>query len=363
MQNIKSNSVCNAIILIGLSIFFIDNTNLQAQGCIAVRHMSCAAPGTSNADLFKQNQGHWQFTSSYRYFKSFRHFVGDVEQEQRVAEHTQVINHSHAVDLGLIYSPSLRWSFGVYLPYQVNDRSSLYEHYGNSITSNPDQLRFHSQSSGIGDLRINASYWLINPGKFKPYNISLGLGVKLPTGDYKATDQFYKLDKEKVQYTITKPVDQSIQLGDGGVGVSLESQAFYQFSNRLTAYFNGFYLSNPRETNSINFSVADQYAARMGVNVGMAKGFSLMGGGRIEGIPSSDLIGGDKGFRRPGYIISAEPGLAYMNSAFSFVASVPVALYRNRTKSYSDKQDPAGLKHGDAAFADYLISISAAYRF
>jgi hypothetical protein len=39
----------------------------------------------------------------------------------------------------------------------------------------------------------------------------------------------------------------------------------------------------------------------------MAQQIKFSGGIRIEGLPSSDLIGGDRGFRRPGYIISAEP--------------------------------------------------------
>ncbi|HEY5393165.1 MAG TPA: hypothetical protein VIJ57_13665 [Hanamia sp.] len=32
----------------------------------------------------------------------------------------------------------------------------------------------------------------------------------------------------------------------------------------------------------------------------------------LEGIPVYDLIWGSEGFRRPGYIISAEPGITYM---------------------------------------------------
>lgn len=38
--------------------------------------------------------------------------------------------------------------------------------------------------------------------------------------------------------------------------------------------------------------------------------------------------------------------------------NVPIALYRNRIKSYADKLDPKGVAHGDAAFADYLVSLS-----
>ncbi|GAB4021689.1 hypothetical protein GCM10028773_31390 [Spirosoma koreense] len=342
--------------------------------------MSCAAPaGANSADYFKQRTGHWQLSAGYRFFRSYKHFVGDVEQTQRVAQGTQVINVSHAIDLGLTYLVNNRLSFSVNLPVQYYDRSSLYEHYGNAVSTNPAQKRFHTGSQGIGDLRISGSYWLINPVKLPKANIAAGLGVKLPTGDFRATDQFHRLDKEGKDYTVELPVDQSIQLGDGGVGVSVELQGYAQVTKSLTAYANGFYLFNPRETNGVlrnplsttidpvigYFSVADQFAARIGLSQALPfiPGLSVMAGGRVEGVPAHDAIGGSNGFRRPGYIVSVEPGLAYMKGRFSAALTVPIAVYRNRIKSYYDLQDPTGQRHGDAAFADYLVSLNVAKWF
>jgi hypothetical protein len=71
------------------------------------------------------------------------------------------------------------------------------------------------------------------------------------------------------------------------------------------------------------------------------------------------LIGGDRGFRRPGYIISAEPSITYVAKKTSFNLSVPFALKRDRTQSDSDKRRSVATGthvQGDAAFADYLIS-------
>ncbi|MBO0951149.1 hypothetical protein [Fibrella forsythiae] len=354
-----------------------------AQGCVAVRHMSCAAPSGSSAAFFKQRTGTWQVSAGYRYFQSYKHFVGDVEQKQRVEQGTQVINTSHAVDLGITYMPSLRWSVSVNLPLQTNDRSSLYEHYGNPAAGsgiNPDANRFHTGSKGIGDLRISTSYWLINPATLPKTNLAVGVGVKLPTGDYKATDQFHRKTKEGADYTITLPVDQSIQLGDGGVGASIELQGYSQLTKSgLTAYANGFYLFNPRETNGVKrnptattidlvtgeFSVADQFAARLGLSqsIRFVPGLAVMLGGRVEGVPAKDAFGGSNGFRRPGYIVSVEPGFSYMKGGYAAALSVPVAVYRNRTRSYADQLDPLGLKHGDAAFADYLISFNVSRSF
>jgi hypothetical protein len=348
-------------------------TESFSQGCVAVRHMSCtAANSLSSAEYFKQKNGQWQISTGYRYFRSFRHYKGDVEQHERLEQNTEVINLSHALDLGISYQPNARLSFAVNLPIQYNDRSSLYEHYGNSVSANPDQKRFHTYSKGIGDMRISATYWMRNPYKLPKFNFALGAGVKLPTGNPGVTGDFHKLDKEKRDYVINKPVDQSIQLGDGGVGYSLELQGYGQITKSLTAYFNGYYLFNPKETNNVlrspeattidlvtgYFSVADQFAGRIGLSQSLGRGLSVMLGGRVEGVPSSDVFGGSKGFRRPGYIVSVEPGVAYMKGKFSAAVTVPYALYRNRIKSYSDKLDPLGVRHGDAAFADYSVSVN-----
>lgn len=374
--SMKANHYVLAVMALGLSIY---SQSASAQGCVAVRHMSCAAPGASSAQFFQQKSGHWQVNAGYRFFRSFRHFVGDEEQKQRLEQHTEVVNVSHAMDLGISYMPTMRWTLSVNLPVQFNDRSSLYEHYGNTLATNPDQKRFHTRSQGIGDLRLSASYWVINPAKLTKANFSIGAGVKLPTGNYKAEDDFHKRTKDGQDYTIRKPVDQSIQLGDGGVGFNIEGQGYAQLTKGLTAYVNGFYLFNPRETNGVvrspeattidlvtgTFSVADQFAARLGLSqsVRFIPGLAIMLGGRVEGVPALDALGGSSGFRRPGYIVSVEPGLAYMKGKFSASATVPYALYRNRTKSYADRLDPLGVKHGDAAFADYLISLSVSRWF
>jgi hypothetical protein len=107
-------------------------------------------------------------------------------------------------------------------------------------------------------------------------------------------------------------------------------------------------------------SVPDQMMVRGGANYMITKGLTASGGIRFEAIPSSDLIGGDKGFRRPGTILSVEPTINYMAKKANFYLSVPVVIERNRTQSYSDKLRTAATGthvQGDAAFADYLINV------
>lgn len=349
----------------------------SAQGCVAIRNLG-GCGGASNASLL--TKGEWQLGANYRYFRSFRHFRGDTEEAERVENGTQVINLAHSLDLGLSYSISHRFSVSATLPLISYDRSSLYEHYGNSLSSNPEQMRFHTQARGIGDLRISSAFWVFDPEKSTRHNLSVGLGIKLPTGNENVQDEFHKRrSSDGADSIVVKPVDQSIQLGDGGVGISLEVQGFASLSPKTIFYVSGFYLSNPQNTNKTltrgtleganpliaYHSIADQYVARLGLNYALwpAQNLSASLGARIEGIPSSDLIGKSEGFRRPGYVVAAEPGLFYQHGQVNLALSVPVALYRNRVKSTYDLADPSGDRHGDAAFADYSINLGVTWRF
>jgi hypothetical protein len=256
----------------------------------------------------------------------------------------------------------------------------MYEHYGNSATGNPGRNRFETKSVGLGDARFTANYWILDPLKHPKANVMLGLGIKLPTGNSNVKDVVHRRKSDGSDYTLEKPVDQSIQLGDGAIGYNFEVQGYQVLGTKSLLYYNGFYLLSPQNVNETEqfasdrkitdlmiryHSVADQFAARVGVAYDLipSKGFQVMLGTRIEGIPSSDLIGGSDGFRRPGYIISIEPGISYSKSKNMFSLTMPLALVRNRIKSAYDLKDPAGLRQGDAAFADYFISATVSHRF
>lgn len=363
-------------LLIGATFLFLA-ARLTAQGCVAVRQLGGCGNASSSTLLTK---GQWQAGINYRYFRSFRHFRGDHEETERVENGTEVINITHIAEIGLSYSLSNRFSVSVNLPVISYDRASLYEHYGNSTTANPEQKRFHTKACGIGDLRLAGSFWLLNPEHSPKYNISLGLGIKLPTGNENVQDEFHRRKAtDGSDSIVVRAVDQSIQLGDGGVGINLEIQGYVSLFNRATLYASGSYLSNPRNTNNTltrgtltgvdpliaYHSVADQYFARLGINYTLwpAANLSASLGTRLEGVPSKDLIGKSEGFRRPGYILAAEPGLFFQRGQANIALTVPLALYRNRVKSVYDLADPTGQRHGDAAFADYSINLSLAWRF
>ncbi|HUR10978.1 MAG TPA: hypothetical protein VM012_06400 [Flavitalea sp.] len=355
-------------------IIAIVSADTFSQGCVAIR--STGGFCTAETSETMQHGGNWIFAANNRYFKSFRHFVGTDEQHERLEQKTEVINHSYSLDLTLTRVINNRWSLALTAPVISNARSSLYEHGGNTGGKN---ARHSTHSFGLGDIRLSVYRWLIDPVFSKKGNIQVGLGIKLPTGDYKYEDYFIRNDSTRV----LGPVDQSIQLGDGGTGFTAELNTYYNLSRTFSVYGNFYYLLNPREQNGVStarggtpsatairygsavMSVPDQYMARAGVNATFNR-LTLSAGVRDECLPAKDLIGGSSGFRRPGYIISAEPGITYQFKKATIYAFGPIALIRDRTQSVPDKvrtQVTGVYAQGDAAFADYAINIGFSFKF
>ncbi|MDQ3278250.1 MAG: hypothetical protein M3Q06_07980 [Bacteroidota bacterium] len=364
------------LFILALNIFFQQTTS--AQGCVAIRSngATCTMMGYHpDSDHPVVQATGWNLSINSRYFESYKHFVGTKEQHERVENGTEVINHFTSTEFGLTRQLNNRWSLSFYAPITNNIRSSMYEHYGNGSKS--PRARRTTRSFGLGDVRMAAYYWIADPAKAKKANLQVGAGIKLPTGDYRVQDYFFRNDSTKV----LGYVDQSIQLGDGGTGLTLEANTFLNLSRHTSLYANGFYLFNPREHNGVSttrggtpsaaqiaygsdvMSVPDQFMARIGASY-MRGNLSLSGGFRIEGIPAEDVFGGSNGFRRPGYVVSAEPVAAYRVKNTQFYLSVPVALERNRIQSVPDKIRTAQTGtyfQGDAAFADYSINLGVAF--
>lgn len=359
----------NTYTLVTLAAILLSAGHIQAQGCVAIRHFSTCSGHSANSAFLPE--GNWLVGANYRYFKSFRHFRGHEEEPDRVANGTEVINNSHSLDMNFSYGISDRLFAALTLPFVVNVRSSLYEHGRTE--------RHTSFSRGLADARIGLGYWLLSPEKSGGTNMAIGLGLKIPTGNYNATDIFYNVGPNGEPQV--RPVDQSIQPGDGGLGVTLDFQFYQRIAQSMFFYAGGFYLLNPLETNGIRtfretlspvlaneavMSVPDQFSLRGGISYGVnTSGLEISLGARYEGVPVEDLIGGSEGFRRPGQVLSFEPGIGYMKNNVSFNLSVPVAVYRNRPQSVTDLETERATgqpRNGDAAFADYLINFSVNYR-
>jgi len=224
-----------------------------------------------------------------------------------------------------------------------------------------DGQRHSGSSGGLGDVRLVATSWVFKPGDHPNGNVNLGIGVKFPTGEYRATDDYYLANGQ----TILRPVDIAAQPGDGGWGVMLQLQAYQRLAQNLFGYLSGYYLINPRDengterpspTSNLVNSVPDQYLGRAGLSyvIWPSQGLSISLGGRIDGIPVNDLVGSSAGFRRAGYSVYVEPGLNWSFGKNVLSVSVPVAVRRNLERTqYSSS----------GGFADYLVVAGFSHQF
>lgn len=343
--------------------FSLHNQNVRAQGCVASREGVCVTDshaGSVGAMNYSAGESwlsprRWEIEVDYRYFHSHRHFVGAEEQKIRALNRSEVNNIVHIVNVAATYEVNSRFSLTMDAPFYFSQR------YGQSTPDN----RTHAY--GLGDITLVGRTWLFHNPSESRQNIAVGFGIKLPTGAYDVTNTTTSATGVKV----TRAVDQSIQLGDGGYGIVADFQA-YKAVKRVTLYASGSYLSNPRNTNGVKtgrsrpseaiMSVADQYAYRAGGICPFPKVHSLVWslGIRGEGVPSKDLIGDSEGFRRPGYILSVDPGFIYTKGKNRWTFNAPIPFRRDRTRSFSDLLVNG---HGDAAFADYTILVGYSRHF
>jgi hypothetical protein len=311
--------------------------------------------------------GKWEVTVSWRYQKSDKHFVGHEYQKQRTTENSQVINRINQLDLSATRNYAHDWSLEIAVPYLMATRSYPIRDASGTVFD-----RSEMQARGMGDLTLVPKKWLWDRSTHPKGNISLGLGVKLPTGQNNTTDTRKRFDTATSTYTYdVETNDQSIQPGDGGFGIVFDAQAYRFFANnRFAGYGTASYLANPQAVSGVQtyrsapgedlMSIADVYLVDAGVAWYPVGGWGLSLAGRAEGVPVYDLFGSSRGFRRPGYAISIEPGVSWTHGAHTVSVQIPYAVDRARLRSVPDRENGT---HGDAAFADWLVLAGYTRRF
>jgi hypothetical protein len=226
-------------LFISLICFYLSGIVARSQGCIPVRNLvgfgQFAHPEFESLD---QDQVKWLLNVNSRYYEAYQIYDGDqpvkgVPQDRRV-------NHTFVVNFSLSRMLENGWSYALDVPIVAASRTSWQEH-------SPDSVRHTTQTFGLGDIRIAVYKWSWDVSMTHRGNVQLGLGVKLPTGDYRYQDYFYKPTGK-----VLAPVNSTIQLGDGGTGITLEANAFYRVSRTISLYGNLFYLINPKDQNGVS---------------------------------------------------------------------------------------------------------------
>lgn len=310
----------------------------------------------------------WQAQVSYQRADANDFYLGDQRNDAAAPNGVPPVRTVNLINVDVLYGLSNRVSLDLTVPFAVGSAA---------VMQGPAESRtLHQfQASGLGDVSLQAEYWLSNPAMPSRVTGSVGLGIKAPTGS------------DNVQGTVGTPngdvqgpIDEAAQLGTGGWEVLLRAQGTARIAGPLFGYGSGYYgLSLSEHTDVLNAgafrSVPDTYSGRLGAAYllpfllvgptegGLAndEGLVVSLGGRINGVTVKDLVGGgDLYWRRPGYVIYVEPGLTWTLGPNTASLSVPVRAYANKLDS---PLDVSLGRHVGASFASYLFLASYGRRF
>jgi len=351
------------LLFVAFTPLLCSGSQLWAQGCILARSPEQGGLPTGEGGVLEP--GHFQITVGERHQFSYQHYVGDVYQEYRAQDHTQVENRINLITTNLTYQWTPRISFEIDAPWLFATRKSQNSPVKYSAT-------------GLGDTILGANVWFRNPVKGPRNNFSVGLGVLMPTGNDDVQNTYdSNTTGVGAPVEVTAPVDYSIQPGNGGWGMVTQWMGYERVGKSLTFYTDGDYIATQGGTNGVQrgatlsttapldnyVAISDQYLLEAGVEfpISKVKGLSATFGPRDEGVPAKNLFpNSNDGFRRPGFAVTAGPGGQYVRHHEILTAGVYKAVHRDRTVSYPDEVYHS---HGDAAFAQYVWLASWTHRF
>jgi hypothetical protein len=297
--------------------------------------------------------GKFAVSVGWRTSKASRSYF-DSRLNHNFTELWKPVEKLNILDVTARYQASRRFGITATLPVVLNHFSMLFPPQSPSLSK-----RDGWSASGVGDLSIYSQGLLLDP-RYHPFqNISLGVGLKFPTGNWNLKANIPDETGGNIARRAMYP--SVMQPGDGGLGIIVGADAFKTFRKpqilkNYTFFASGNYLINPRDTNgtqsmvsslgvplTANFanrltnSVADSYSVAIGVNIRLPKtrdnplfkGLRPRIVGRWEGVRSHDLFGKNDGFRQPGYAMSCGPGLTYSFGKNALLVDVPIIFNRH----------------------------------
>ena len=327
---------------------------VAAQGCEPIRFSTPVNLGGEGQAYHRARK--WQLTLAYRRLVSNEWFIGSEDKSALAPGGESPVFKIHTLLVDVAYSIDERYRVRLMIPVSTASFSRIW----------PDRVRHTQTARGIGDVSLTGEAWILTPRTHPRGNISVGLGVKTPTGSNSIASQFYTATG-----AVDFPADQTVQPGDGGWAILSQFQAFRQITERTFAYAGGSYMVSPKArsdvrqtpTSPIYWSVPDVYSARIGGSFSVLpdQGLAMSLGGRIDGIPVHDLLGGgdDSTIKRTAYVVFADPGLSLTRGNSTFTLSVPYRVKVNRHKSLYE-QRTNGVNGG--GFAKYLVFASYMHR-
>jgi hypothetical protein len=321
---------CGFSVILAVAALVPAARTASAQGCVLLRQTSPMFGTTGSLD---SEAGTWTFTLTGRNSRADTHYIGTVEQVQRQADGTYVLNKQDAVTATIGYQLTRRISLNAGIPF-------VFASWGiPSPRSAGPAARANENARGSGDVTTLARVALIDPAAGRSWSVLVGGGVKLPTGNSEATDVF---PDGNGQNNVARYVDISAQPGDGGWGIIVDALGFKEMG-RFLAFGSGTWLANPQNTGgptratlaataapaNVN-TISDQFVFRSGASFSLTTQIALSIAWRMEGVPRYDLFGRSDGFRRPGVEMYWEPGVTVSAGRHTVSFNIPVGYYFNR---------------------------------
>ena len=344
-----------AITALGAAITLATATaRVHAQGCEPIRFIAPVQLGGEGRAY--QPRHEWELTLAYRRLISTEWFVGTKINSALAPGGKSPTFRIHTLVADVGYAVSERVRLSASLPLSTGTVSNFW----------PDGAVHEQHATGIGDLAMLAESWVLAPRQHEEGNVSVAVGIKAPTGSHTIASRYFAAGG-----AVPFPADQTIQPGDGGWAILLQSRSFRQVSDRTHVYGFGSYMVSPKAESDIQkvpgtgpfWSVPDVYSARVGgaYSVLPDRALTINLGGRIDGIPVHDLIGGGDAttIKRTSSVVYADPGLSLAIGGGTVTLSVPYRLSVNRKKSLFEQRTGA-LNAG--GFAKYLVFAAYSYR-
>ncbi len=292
---------------------------------------------------------------AFRRLSADQWFVGSNVRESAAPFGRPLLLNIYSLDATFTYGVTDRVSVTLTVPFSRGTHSRFYA----------DGNRHTVKAAGLGDISGIANVWLRPPASESSGNVAIGLGLKTASGNNGVVDNYFLADG-----SVTKnPVDQSIQLGDGGVGVIFQLQAYRKLVGSASGYVYGWYLLTPREKTGVAspladvpLSVPDVYSFRSGISTALWRkhGISASLGPRFDGIPLRDFVGRSSGFRRPGYSLYLDQGIVVTAKRSTWSINVPLRVHQDFQRSLADIERGTA---GGGDLAKYLVLIGYTVRF
>lgn len=325
-------------------------------------------PGLGNGS------GKFALSVGWRYAKAKNSYFNS-RLNHEISENWQARERLSILDVTARYRVNSRFNALVTMPVVMNNFNMLFP------PARAERGRRHGWGvSGVGDINILAQGWVLDPKKHPFGNAQLGVGLKIPTGNYNYQANMPDISGRNFRDRAVYPA--AIMPGDGGLGVIVGYDAYKTLRSpsilrSVTVYSAGNYLINARNTNGtlsiipnlgvplspyfanrlVN-SVADGYAMEVGLSwrppyvwdKPWLKGLRLRAFGKCEGLNSRDLFGRNDGFRQPGYAMSVGPGVTYSHGRDTLIAEVPIVFNRHINPGATNLPGPADSRGRPAPF-------------